>query len=151
MKVPPGNWLHGLAGDLRRYHTVRARTINTGSCFGSKVRTRPTCGALTIIEELKCCRPIAHRPTLARCSSRSPSNLLTYLKSRLPRYEYSFPAIERDRQGCRAVSADTALLLEALTAWDAQIWLTLQAKWDLWHAMKARGHKPKVRPLRKTA
>jgi addiction module HigA family antidote len=27
----------------------------------------------------------------------------------------------------RAVSADTALLLEALTGWDAQIWLTLQA------------------------
>lgn len=39
----------------------------------------------------------------------------------------------------RGVSADTALLLEALTGWDAQIWLTLQAKWDLWHAMKTRG------------
>ena len=51
----------------------------------------------------------------------------------------------------RAVSADTALLLEALTGWDAQIWLTLQAKWDLWHALKARGKRPKVRPLRKTA
>ncbi len=54
-------------------------------------------------------------------------------------------------KGRRAVSADTALLLEALTGWDAQIWLTLQAKWDLWHAMKARGNRPKVRPLRKTA
>ena len=51
----------------------------------------------------------------------------------------------------RAVSADTALLLEALTGWDAQIWLTLQAKWDLLHAMKARGPRPKVRPLRKPA
>jgi antitoxin HigA-1 len=54
-------------------------------------------------------------------------------------------------KGRRGVSADTALLLEALTGWDAQIWLTLQSKWDLWHAMKARGHRPKVRPLRKTA
>ncbi len=54
-------------------------------------------------------------------------------------------------KGRRVVCADTALLLEALTGWDAQIWLTLQAKWDLWHAMKARGHRPKVRPLRKTA
>ena len=53
--------------------------------------------------------------------------------------------------GRRAVSADTALLLEALTGWDAQIWLTLQANWDLWHAMKARGNRPKVRPLRRTA
>jgi addiction module HigA family antidote len=54
-------------------------------------------------------------------------------------------------KGRRAVSADTALLLEALTGWDAQIWLTLQAKWDLWHALKARGSRPKVRPLRRTA
>ena len=54
-------------------------------------------------------------------------------------------------KGRRAGSADSALLLEALTGWDAQIWLTLQGKWDLWHAMKARGKKPKVRPLGKTA
>jgi addiction module HigA family antidote len=54
-------------------------------------------------------------------------------------------------KGRRAVSADTALLLDALTGWDAQIWLTLQAKWDLWQALKARGRRPKVRPLRKTA
>ena len=40
-------------------------------------------------------------------------------------------------KGRRGVSADTALLFEALTRWDAQIWLTLQAKWDLWHALKA--------------
>ena len=51
----------------------------------------------------------------------------------------------------RSVSAETALLLEALTGWDAQIWLTLQAKWDLWHASKARGPRPKIRPLRQTA
>ena len=50
--------------------------------------------------------------------------------------------------GRRAVSADTALLLEALTGWDAQIWLSLQAKWDLWHAQRARGHRLKVKPLR---
>ena len=54
-------------------------------------------------------------------------------------------------RGRRGVSADTALLLEALTGWDAQIWLALQGKWDLWHAMKARGTRPRVRPLRKTA
>jgi addiction module HigA family antidote len=54
-------------------------------------------------------------------------------------------------KGRRAVSADSALLLEALTGWDAQIWLTLQAKWDLWHAMKSRGSKGKVRPLPRTA
>jgi addiction module HigA family antidote len=50
-------------------------------------------------------------------------------------------------KGRRAVSADTALLLEALTRWDAQIWLTLQAKWDLWHALRVRGRRPKVKAL----
>ena len=54
-------------------------------------------------------------------------------------------------RGRRGVSADTALLFEALTRWDAQIWLTLQAKWDLWHAAKARGQRPRVRPLPRTA
>ena len=51
-------------------------------------------------------------------------------------------------KGRRAVSADTALLLHALTGWDAELWLTLQAKWDLWHALRARGARPKVKPLR---
>ena len=54
-------------------------------------------------------------------------------------------------KGRRAVSADTALLLEALTRWDAEIWLQLQAKWDLWHATKARGVRPKVRALPRSA
>jgi len=51
-------------------------------------------------------------------------------------------------RGRRAVSAETALLLEALTGWDAQIWLALQARWDLWQARRCRVRRPKVRPLR---
>lgn len=54
-------------------------------------------------------------------------------------------------RGRRGVSADTALLFEALTQWDAEIWLTLQAKWDLWHALMARGARPRVRPLAQSA
>lgn len=46
------------------------------------------------------------------------------------------------------MSADTALLLEALTHWDAEIWMTLQAKWDLWHALQARGRRPVFAPFR---
>ena len=49
------------------------------------------------------------------------------------------------------MSADTALLFEALTGWDAQVGLSLQAKWDLWHALRARGQRPKVRALRRSA
>ena len=45
------------------------------------------------------------------------------------------------------MSADTALLLEGLSRWDAEIWLRLQAKWDLWHAAQARGSRVKVRAL----
>ena len=37
--------------------------------------------------------------------------------------------------------------LEALTRWDAQIWLTLQAKWNLWRALRARGRRPRVKTL----
>jgi len=50
-------------------------------------------------------------------------------------------------RGRRAVSADTALLLEALTRMDAEFWLSLQMKWDLWHAARARGHRPRVKAL----
>jgi addiction module HigA family antidote len=67
------------------------------------------------------------------------------------RMKIPFQRLNAIVKGRRAVSADTALLLEALTGWDAQIWLTLQAKWDLWHAMKGRSNRPRVRPLRNTA
>jgi addiction module HigA family antidote len=67
------------------------------------------------------------------------------------RMKIPFQRLNAIVKGRRSVSADTALLLEALTGWDALIWLTLQAKWDLWHAMKGRGNRPKVRPLRNTA
>ena len=54
-------------------------------------------------------------------------------------------------RGRRSVSADTALLFEGLTHWDAEIRLSLQATWDLWHALKARGRRPKVRALPQSA
>jgi addiction module HigA family antidote len=62
-----------------------------------------------------------------------------------------FARLDAIVKGRRAVSADTALLLEALTRWDAEIWLRLQAKWDLWHAVQARGPRPKVRALPRSA
>lgn len=39
-------------------------------------------------------------------------------------------------KGKRAVTAETALLLEALTGASAEFWLTLQTRHDLWHAMR---------------
>jgi antitoxin HigA-1 len=50
-------------------------------------------------------------------------------------------------RGRRPVSAETAALLEGLTGWDAQIWMMLQVKRDLWHAKRAVAHRPKVRTL----
>ena len=67
------------------------------------------------------------------------------------RMKIPFQRLNSIVKGRRGVSADTALLFEALTRWDAQIWLPLQAKWDLWHALKARGQRPRVRALPKTA
>lgn len=37
----------------------------------------------------------------------------------------------------RGVSAETALLFGALTGTDARMWLTMQADYDLWHALQA--------------
>lgn len=63
------------------------------------------------------------------------------------RLQIPFQRLNAIVNGRRAVSADTALLLEALTRWDAEIWMRLQAKWDLWHAAKARRGRSKVRAL----
>ena len=65
------------------------------------------------------------------------------------RMKIPFQRLNAIVKGRRSVSADTALLLDALTGWDAQIWLTLQAKWDLWHARRARGRRPSVKALPK--
>jgi addiction module HigA family antidote len=63
------------------------------------------------------------------------------------RMQIPFQRLNAIVRGRRGVSADTALLLEGLTRWDAEIWLTLQARWDLWHALRARGRRPRVRAL----
>ena len=47
----------------------------------------------------------------------------------------------------RAVSVDTAFLLEALTGRDAEVWMTQQAKWDIWQARQVRKRKSQVKPL----
>jgi addiction module HigA family antidote len=41
------------------------------------------------------------------------------------RMQVPFQRLNAIVRGRRAVSADTALLLEALTGWDAEVWLTL--------------------------
>lgn len=58
-----------------------------------------------------------------------------------------FQRLNEIARGRRGVTADTAILLEALTGMDAQVWLTMQANWELWHALKVRGRRPKVKPL----
>jgi addiction module HigA family antidote len=67
------------------------------------------------------------------------------------RMDIPFQRLNAIVNGRRAVSAETALLLQELTRWDAEIWLRLQAKWDLWHATKARRMRPKVRALPRSA
>jgi antitoxin HigA-1 len=51
-------------------------------------------------------------------------------------------------KGKRAVTPDTALRLERLFGMPADFWLTLQLRWDLYHAMRAPTAKEiaKIRP-----
>jgi len=59
----------------------------------------------------------------------------------------SFPELIADQ-----VRTLTAVLNDACASLDTEdAKHHQQAKWDLWHALKARGRRPKVRPLRKTA
>ena len=41
-------------------------------------------------------------------------------------------------QGKRGMTADTALRLAKLLKTDAEIWMNLQAQYDLWHAARAQ-------------
>ena len=47
--------------------------------------------------------------------------------------------------GKRAVTTDTALRLEQLFGMPAEFWLTVQLRWDLYHAMRA----PEAKAIRK--
>ena len=48
-------------------------------------------------------------------------------------------------RGKRAVTTDTALRLGQLFGMPAEFWLTLQLRWDPYHAMRA----PEVKEIRK--
>jgi addiction module HigA family antidote len=50
----------------------------------------------------------------------------------------------------RGVTADTALRLEALFGTGAEVWMTLQARWDLWLEQQ-KGDRPRIRPIRQHA
>jgi addiction module HigA family antidote len=43
--------------------------------------------------------------------------------------------------GRRGVTPDTALRLERATGMDADFWLDLQMRWDLWHALHSEAAK----------
>ena len=150
LKVPPGNRLHALGSALRGF-TLCESTTSIGSCFASQAEMRSTCSAPITTEELMLPthRPPTHPGEMLLKEFLEPLGVSQ--AEAATRMSIPFQRLNGIVKGRRAVSADTALLLDALTDWDAQIWLTLQAKWDLWHALKARGRRPKVRPLRKTA
>ncbi len=40
-------------------------------------------------------------------------------------------------RGKRGITADSALRLDRLLKTGPEVWMNLQAKWDLWHAAKA--------------
>jgi addiction module HigA family antidote len=151
LKVPPGNRLHALGADLRGFHALRVNDqyrivfrFEGGDAFD--VRCTDYHWGISMLPTH---RPPTHPGEMLLKEFLEPLGVSQ--AEAATRMSIPFQRLNGIVKGRRAVSADTALLLDALTGWDAQIWLTLQAKWDLWHALKARGRRPKVRPLRKTA
>lgn len=63
----------------------------------------------------------------------------------------SFQRLNAIVRGRRAVSADTAIRLAALTRMEAAFWLRLQGDWDLWHALRARRGPLRIKPLAASA
>jgi addiction module HigA family antidote len=49
-------------------------------------------------------------------------------------------------RGKRGVTAENAIMLAALTGTSPELWMNLQAQYDLWHALKEVG-RPKIEPL----
>ncbi len=42
----------------------------------------------------------------------------------------------------RGITAETAILLGEALGTSAEVWMGLQADWDLWHALRKMGRKP---------
>jgi addiction module HigA family antidote len=55
----------------------------------------------------------------------------------------SYPRVNELVHGKRAMTPDTALRLERLFGVEAQLWLNLQLRWDLYHAT----HSPAARQI----
>lgn len=59
--------------------------------------------------------------------------------------DVSFVRVNELVNGKRGMTPDTALRLEQMFGVEAQVWLNLQLRWDLYHAM----HSPDARKIRK--
>jgi plasmid maintenance system antidote protein VapI len=75
----------------------------------------------------ECCRPCAGaRHALLSIEPLDVSQVEAARRANIP-----FQRLNAVIKGRRTVRADTALLPEALTLWNARIWRTLQARWSL--------------------
>lgn len=54
-------------------------------------------------------------------------------------------------RGKRGISADTAWRLGDWLGTGPEVWMDLQSKWDLWHALRARGRRPRVKAFPRLA
>jgi antitoxin HigA-1 len=49
-------------------------------------------------------------------------------------------------KGKRSVTAETALLFAAITGTSGEFWMSLQANYDLWHALQKVKHIKRIAP-----
>lgn len=79
-------------------------------------------------------RPPTHPGEMFEEEYRKPSGISQAEAAR--RMRISTNRLNEIVAGKRGVTAETAILMGALTATDPRVWLHLQADYDLWHALQ---------------
>src|SRR5262245_37449070 len=80
-------------------------------------------------------RPPTHPGEIFEEEYRKPSGISQAEAAR--RMGMSMNRLNEIVKGKRGVTAETAVLMDALTGVDARFWLQLQLDHDLWHALRA--------------
>lgn len=117
----------------------------------SKVMTTPAADRRPIVAgdlaDMK--RPPTHPGDIFRLDFREPDGTVLISQAEAAR-RMGMPVnrLNEFERGKRGVTPNSALLLAALTGTTAEFWMNLQARWELWHALKKIGGKPpKVQPI----
>lgn len=108
----------------------------------SKNRTAPDPASGADLAQMR--RPPTHPGEMFEEEFRKPSGISQAEAAR--RMGMSMNRLNEIVKGKRGVTAETAVLLAALTGTSPQFWLQLQINYDLWHALRET-KVPKMQPI----